>query len=435
MHILCLGLNHRTAGVSLRERLAFSEEDVRATLGGGRAGRNLWREQLSELVLLSTCNRVELYAVAARVDFLALEELLCKGRGVPLRRISRHFYRLADREAVAHLLRVAAGLDSLVLGEAQILGQALRAYELAQEQDAAGPVLARLFQSALRAGKRARSETAIGQNPASIASVAVRLAGQAIPDLTTARVAVLGAGEMAELAVEALRKRGAAQLRVINRSPERARQLAERWNACAATFERLAETLVWADVVIASAGARCAVLSLEAIAQSLPRRGDRPLVIVDIALPRNVDPRAGELAGVCLFDLDALQERLGESLARRSSQVPQVEAILAEVEEEFWSSLALLEVVPLIAEMHRRAESIRTLEVERTLRRLPSLSEAERERVNALTRSLVKKILHTPITRLRSAAGSPQAGVYAEAARELFGLPENPSGGEERSST
>jgi glutamyl-tRNA reductase len=317
---------------------------------------------------------------------------------------------------------VAAGLDSLVLGEPQILGQVTQAFELARSQNTAGPLLSRLFLTALRAGKRARTETAISHNPASIASVAVRFAEGIVADLRAARVLVLGAGEMAELVLKALRKRGVSQVQVLNRTLARARALAEASGASAATFERLPQALWEADILIASTGAPHTILPTALAAEILADRRGRPLAIIDIAVPRDVDPQVADLPGVRLFDLDALQHHLASSLARRAREAPRVEAILAEMQAEFEQYLAMLDVFPLIAELHQRAEAIRQAELEKTLRRLPDLGEAEREHLDALTQALVKKILHAPITRLRTSAGQAEAVDYAVVARALFDL-------------
>ena len=422
MHILCLGLNHQTANIHLREQLSFQKEAIKAALARLGCGRHARPAQISEMVILSTCNRVEVYAVDARRDFSALENFLSEVRDVPVPVFSQHLYRLADEEAVEHLLQVAAGLDSMVLGEPQILGQVMQALELSRGQNAAGPILSRLFQTVLHAGKRVRTETAISQNPGSIASVAVNLAGRAVPNLAAARVAVLGAGEMAELTVEALRKRGVSEIHVINRTLDRAQQLAGRWGGQASTFERLPEAMQWADILITSTGAPHLVVEAHMVADSLPARQERALVIIDIAVPRDVETEAGELPGVRLYDMDALQTHLGQSLAQREEAVPQAQVILAEEHTAFNEYLALLDVFPLIAEMHQRAETIRQAELDKTLRHLPELSEAERQRLEALTLALVKKILRTPIVRLRMAAGGPQAVEYATAARTLFDL-------------
>lgn len=424
MYILCLGLNHQTAGLNLRERLAFSDEQLKSTLARLGCGNGACPQAISEMVILSTCNRVEIYAFSSDPSFDALEDFLEEVQGVSRNEFSIHLYRLRGADAVTHLLQVAAGLDSMVLGETQILGQVTRAFELARGQNAAGPVLSRLFQTALHAGKRARAETGIGQNPASISSVAVRLAQQTVASLPAAQVLVLGAGEMAELAVEALRKRGVTRIQVVNRTLARARRLAGRWDGEAATFEKLPLALGQADIIITSTSAPHTIISPEMISKA---RSGRPLVIIDIALPRDVDPAVGELPEVCLYDLDNLQAHLEKSLARRESAVPQVEVIINEVQAEFNEYIHMLDVFPLIAELHQRAESIRQVELEKTLRRLPELTEAERQHLQAMTRALVKKILHAPITRLRASAGGPQAAEHTAAARVLFALGSQPT--------
>ena len=423
MHIHCLGLNHQTADLSLRECLAFPEESAKAALARLGCGEEGSRpDTVSEMVILSTCNRVELYAVAPHPDFPALEAYLSEVQGVPVEAFAPHVYHLLDEEAVEHLFRVAAGLDSLVLGEPQILGQVMGAFEISRSQNAAGPVLSRLFQSALHTGKRARTETAISANPASISSVAIHLAEQVVTDIRSAQIAILGAGEMAELAVEALRKRGAERILVVNRTLARARLLADRWGGEAVTFEKLPLAMEKADILITSTGAPHTVIRTEMVAPALDRRGARPLVIIDIAVPRDVDLQVGSLPGVRLYDIDMLHEYLEVSLSRRANEIPFVEEILKEEQEAFMDYLRMLDVIPLISEMRQQAEEIRQMELEKTLRRLPNLTEEERKRLDALTLALVKKILHSPITTLRAEAGGPQAAAYAAAARTLFGL-------------
>ncbi len=425
MHIQCLGLNHITAPISLRERLDFSDEAVRAALSRLGCGGGL--EHVSELAILSTCNRVELYAIAGESAFNELEVFLSEARGLAVEDLHPHLYRLDGAPAIAHLMRVAAGLDSLVVGEPQILGQVTHALELARGQEAAGPLLNRLFQAAIHAGKRAHAETQISRSPASVASLAAGLCERAHPNLKTARVVVVGAGDMAELAVEALRKRGVESILVVNRSLERARELAERWAAKSATFESLQESLAQADIVITSTGAPHTLIQPEMVQAAMSRRPQRPLVLVDIAVPRNVDIAAGEVPHVRLYDIDHLNEHLEKSLARRATEVPRVEAILAEEQAAFMEFLASLEVLPLITDLRKQAEAIRQSELEKTFRHLPDLSESERARIEAMTQALVKKLLDSPTRQLRSQAGTPQAPDTAAVARTLFGL-QNPAG-------
>jgi glutamyl-tRNA reductase len=341
---------------------------------------------------------------------------------VPVQELRPYLYHFQDVDAARHLFDVAAGLDSLVIGEPQILGQITRSLELARGQNAAGPTLNRLFQAAIHAGKRARTETAISRNPASVSSLAASVAEKTVGHIKTARVVVLGAGEMAELTVEALRKRGVEKIRVVNRTLERAHALADRWGATASTFEYLYESLGEADILISSTGAPHFVVSAKMVAEAMSRRSERSLVLIDIAVPRDIDPDAGTVPHVKLFDIDGLNAQLEDSLTRRLDEVPQVKKILSEELLEFETYLKSLEMLPLIANIHQQAETIRMAELEKSLRRMPDLTDAERERIEALTQSLVNKLLDNPMRRLRAEAASHRAPEYAALARTLFNL-------------
>ena len=420
MHILALGLNHTTTSVHLRERLAFDEEQIRAALSRFACGH--LASSLSELIVISTCNRIEIYAASNHLAFAELEAFLSDARGMSLHELQPYLYRFENLEAARHLFDVAAGLDSLVIGEPQILGQITRALELARGQNTAGPLLNRLFQAAIHAGKRARTETAISRNPASVSSLAASVAERTLGHITTASVVVLGAGEMAELTVEALRKRGVEKIIVINRTLERAQRLAERWSAASATFECLQESLCEADILISSTGAPHIVLDAKLVSQAMQARAERALVLIDIAVPRDIDPEAADIPHVKLFDIDGLNAQLEDSLTRRMDEVPRVKSILAEELLEFGGYLKSLEMLPIIADIHQQAEEIRMAELERTLRRMPDLTDAERDRIEALTHSLVRKILDRPTRRLRDESTCPHGPQYATVARTLFGL-------------
>src|SRR5215213_84008 len=387
MHILALGLNHTTTSVHLRERLAFDEEQIRASLSRFACGHI--SSSLSELIVISTCNRIEIYAASSQMAFDELDAFLSDARGASLQELQPYLYHFKDQEAARHLFNVAAGLDSLVIGEPQILGQITRALELARGQNTAGPLLNRLFQAAIHAGKRARTETGICRNPASISSLAASVAEKALGQISTANVVVLGAGEMAELTVEALRKRGVEKIQVVNRTLERAHLLAERWNAESATFESLQESLSEADVLISSTGAPHLVLSAQMVSEAMDTRPNRALVLIDIAVPRDIDPDAAKIPHVKLFDIDGLNAQLEDSLTHRMDEVPKVKQILSEELANFTSYLKSLEMLPIIADIHQQAEAIRTVELEKSLRRMPDLTEAERERIEALTHALV----------------------------------------------
>ncbi|MGE5776038.1 MAG: glutamyl-tRNA reductase [Chloroflexota bacterium] len=419
MHILCLGLNHTTANIELREQLSLNDDEIRSALAYGHLSFSI-----SELVILSTCNRIELYAVSSQMVFAELEAFLSDVCGVPVDRFHSRFYRFQDLNAARHLFDVGAGLDSLVIGEPQILGQVGHALELSRAQSKTGPVLNRLFQSALHAGKRARTETGISRNPASVSSLAASLAERVVHPLSDAQVVILGAGEMAELAVEALRKRGASRILVVNRTLERAHSIADRWSAQTATFESLETALASADILISSTGAPHTILSARMVAQAMQTRARRSLFLIDIAVPRDIDPTAADIPNVTLHDIDDLNVQLEQSLAARLDQVPKVRLILEEEIGDFAKYLKSLDMIPIIADIRQQAEVIRQEVLEKTLRRLPDLTEAERDRIEAMTQAMVKKILQAPTHRLRAEAACPHAPEYAAVARTLFGLQE-----------
>lgn len=420
MHILALGINHTSAPVQLRERLHFSEDQVRASLARLTCGKV--ETLFSEIIILSTCNRIEIYCACASDSFEELETFLADTRGLSVDEFHPHLYHFKDMDAVRHLYGVAAGLDSLVIGEPQILGQVTKALELARGQNTAGPLLNRLFQAAIHAGKRTRTETAISRNPASISSLAASLSEHTVHKISEAQIVILGAGEMAELAVEALRKRGASRILVVNRTLERAQVLMQRWNAQATTFENMDAALLSADVLISSTSAPHIIISPEMVKNAMTARNDRPLVLIDIAVPRDIDPDVAHIPHVRLYDMDNLNAHLEHSLAERMAEVPRVRSIVEEEVHEFQEYMKSLEMIPIIADMRKQAESIRQSVLDKSLSRMPDLTDAERERIEAMTRSLVKKILDAPTQRLRAEAASPHAPAYATVVRTLFGL-------------
>jgi len=422
LHLLCLGINHQSGSIALREQLAFSSHCLEASLARLGCGDESGLSDIRELVILSTCNRVELYAATTRVCFDTLEAFLSETQHIPLAEISSHLYYRQGEEVVQHLLNVAAGLDSVVLGEPQILGQVTDAYSAARRHGTAGKLLSRLFQTAIQAGKRARTETAISHNAASVASVAVKLISESVSDLSSAKVMVLGAGEMAELSVEALRKRGVTQIIVVNRTLQRAQELAQRWNGQSAALEMLLELLPDMDIVITSTGAPHTIIQTSMVSKIMEERSHRPMVIMDIAVPRDVDSDVSQIPGVYLFDMDALSEQLENALALRAAEIPRVEKILAEERACFMEYLATLDLVPLIVEMRQRADAIRQAELEKSIRRLPDLPPDIQQHIDVLTKAIVNKILHSPTIRLRQEANGPNAVDYADVARGLFGL-------------
>jgi glutamyl-tRNA reductase len=420
MHIYCLGINHASAPLRLLEQLTLSEEGARSALA--RVSHSSRPVPFGELVILSTCNRIELYAASAHAVFRELEAFLSEVSGTRAADFRAHAYQVEDLDAVRHLYEVASGLDSLVVGEPQILGQVTRALELAREQNVAGPILNQLFQSAIHAGKRVRTETEIGRNPVSVSSLAASLAARIVQPFADAQVLVLGAGEMAELAVGALRKRGVTHITVVNRTLDHARSLADRWQAEAATYEHLDHLLESADIVVSSTSAPHFIVSVPMVERAMQKRSDQPLILIDIAIPRDVDPETASIPHVQVHDMESLNGQVEQSRLQRLGEVPRVKNILEEELERFAEYLESLAMRPLIAGMHQQAEALRQAELEETFRHLPDLTEEERECIDLMTRALMKKFLETPTQRLQAEATCPHAPAYAAVARTLFGL-------------
>jgi glutamyl-tRNA reductase len=417
MHLFLIGTSHHRAPVELREQLFVSAADNRGLVERLAAAD-------AEAAVLSTCNRTEVYLVhpeqetAQRRAFAELTALA----GMAESEIAPALYMLTDEAAALHLFRVAAGLDSLIPGEAQILGQVRGAYELAQQAGTAGPVLHRLLRQSLRVGRRVRTETAIGENPASISSAAAELAERVFGSLEGKGILILGAGKMSDLATVNLISRGVESVFVANRSVERAERLARRFGGRAAGLDAVEEELERADVVVASTSARGYVLSAEQVARAMRKRRGRPIFFVDIAVPRDVDPAVNEIDGCYLYDVDDLERVVEESVAGRREEAVRAESIVSEEAERFRDWQLSLDVVPAIASLRARAESIREAELARAERRLGSLSPSQRRAVESLTAQIVNKLLHPPTVRMKEAAAAADGVLYADAIRHLFAL-------------
>jgi glutamyl-tRNA reductase len=424
MSLSCIGINHRTASVALRERVALGVEGRRRWLNAGATRELSERAGLTELAILSTCNRTELYAVHPAVSAsAALITLFSSLADLPAADLTAHLYELADADALRHLFAVAAGLDSMVLGEAEILGQVREARDLACGEGAAGPVLDAAFRAAAQVGRRARTETGICRLPGSVATEAVRLVRDVAGPLEHLALLIVGTGKMGRVVGEAFRGRGGRRVAVISRTREHADALARRWDAVALPWHDLPGAVRAADVILSSTGAPHAVLTRELVEQAVGPRGDgRRRVIVDIAVPRDVEPAVGSLPGVALFDIDDLQIRVDENLEIRGREVPAVERIVAEELARFESWLHSWALRPVLSGIHARGEVIRQRELARLLRRLGSISPEVREQMDQFSRSLVNQILDAPSRRLREATDSSQAETFGALTRELFGL-------------
>ena len=413
MAVTVVGINHRGAPLEIRERIAYRQSEIVSELGaiiaacGGREG-----------VLLSTCNRTEVYVVEGADECApAVWSALSARLG---EEASGYGYVRRDKETAAHLFRVASGLDSMVLGEAQIHGQVRDAWE--QCRELSGPVLNRLFQTALSVAGRIKSETSISRGAASVSSAAVQLAKQIFGSLAGTRAMVLGAGEMAELALECLGDQGVRTSIVANRTFERAAEVAARHGAVAMHYDECWAALANVDVLVCSTSAPHSVVFVEHVRPALGTRGDRPLCILDIALPRDVDPAVGQLENVFLYDLDDLQAVVSANLERRRADLPSAEELISGEVARFWDWVAGLAAVPVLAEMRSQMDAVRTRELNDALRRLQHLPPADRAAVEELSRKLMNKFLHEPTVRLRAAAANGRGLGVVDTARYLFGL-------------
>jgi glutamyl-tRNA reductase len=409
-------MSHRSAPVEVRERVAFPP------CAGRQFLRRLKDEGVvTEAVLLSTCNRTEVYAVVEDEGVRGrVLDLLAEDRGVDRASLERDTYWLTDAQAVWHLYRVASSLDSMVVGEGQILGQVREAYRAATEEHCAGQILNRLFHTSLRVGKRVRSETGIGDSSLSVPRVAVKLAEEVFGSLAGRRALVLGAGDMSELVVKHLKDRGVADLLIANRTPERARLLAQRVGGRAVAFEALADELPEVDVVVSSTGSGEWVVESGTVAGALDLRSE-PLFFIDIAVPRDVDPVVQTLPSVYLYDIDDLQAVVERNAEGRQDAAEEGEAMISPAVLEFTGWLSTLHVVPLIQELRDGAEQIRRHELARVLSRM-ELSSEEAASVERMSHSLVNKLLHGPIQEIkaRAEAGSPLES--SEVRRRLMAL-------------
>jgi glutamyl-tRNA reductase len=417
--ILALGVSHRTAPLELRERLALPEGRAAGVLSELRA-----TDPVREAAALSTCNRTELYLVVA--DPVAAESealgILARQAEIQPTELAGHLYSLRSSDAAQHLFRVTAGLDSMILGEAEIQGQVKRAYELALVEGSTGPVLNRLFRGALAAGKRARSETAVSEKGVSISSVAVELAQRTLGDLAQRRVLVIGAGETAELTARALVARGAQTVFIANRRYDRAIGLAQRFGGQAVRFDELPEQLGQADIVVSATMSPHHIVEPDELREVMASREGRPLLIVDIAVPRDVDPTCRDIIGVSLHDVDDVQGMVERNASGREAEARRAETILDAERRAFERWLGSLEVLPTLTALRDRADEIVRRVLAENEPRWESLSEADRKRLGKMASAIASRLLHEPTLRLKRSAEDEDAYLYVQVLRELFGL-------------
>jgi glutamyl-tRNA reductase len=419
LHIVAAGLNHRTAPVEVRERVAF---------GNGRLDAALLaldsRPQVREAAILSTCNRAELYAVSPEPEAAAgdLSVFLGEYHGLDPRLVEPHLYRHVDAAAARHLFTVAVGLDSMVLGEGQILAQVKAALQSAADAGTARTCLQELFQRGLALGKRARTETDISRGAVSVSAAAVDLAKTTFGDLRGRRVLVIGAGEMSAQTLRHLVDSGVETVLVANRTHQRAIELAAEFGGQAVTFEDFPRHLASADIIVSSSAAPHPIVTVEKLRPHLAARRGQPLFIIDIAVPRDVEPAVADLQNVYLFDIDDLQSVADKYRAERAKEAERVAVMVDAETRRFMGWLGARQVTPLVADLRSSVEALREAETERWLRRLGDLDETQREAVRQMMRSFANKLLHAPTTRLRELAGRDEAASLVPLVRHLFDL-------------
>ena len=434
MYIITVGLSHRTAPVTLREQIALSDRNLTMALEeltnlqdhqSNLKEQSLTSDRIKECVILSTCNRLEVYAAGTGGvggGQQQITDFLTKLQSTGLKGLRPHLYFLEGDAVVDHLMRVAAGLDSMVLGEPQILGQVTSALLEAQRARSTGPVLSELFNRASHTGKRARTETEIGQHSTSISHAAVQLVKEKFGSLTNVHLLVVGAGEMAAIAAQALHDRGVGRLSFINRTQERANKLAQHFQGEAFSWYELPAALDKVDGVITATDAPHVVIQESVVRQVIQSRDERPLLFVDIAVPRDVDESVEDLPGVQRFDIDDLRTTVDANLAQREAAVPEVETIIEEEGSKFEEWLNARSVLPVLIALRTKAKDIADSELERALQQLNHLDAFDQDKVTRLVQRVVNKVLHEPTIRLKMSASEGNGIEYAHVLRELFSL-------------
>lgn len=417
MHILVVGLNQKAAPIEIRERLAFPDA------GLGEAF-SLLGDYAQEGVILSTCNRTEVYGVTGHGSYGSryLAQFLSQFHRLALEDFEPYLYTYGQSDAVRHLFAVSAGIDSMIVGEPQILGQVRDAYEAALANDGAGRVLSQLFRHAISVGKLVRTETDISRNAVSVSYAAVELGRKIFGELRSRGVLVIGAGEMGELTAKTLVDIGVGSVMVANRTRERAQELADRVGGNVVDFGDLARMLSLADIVISSTGAPGFVITAQMVAQAMHVRRQRPLFLIDIAVPRDIDPAVQRLNNVFLYNVDDLAAVCEANMRERQKEIKRVDGIIDAEVKKFIAWWDALDVVPTITALRDKAESIRQAELDKAYRKLNNLSDNERDTINALTRAIVNKMLHQPTVRLKGRSDGTASRDYSRAVRELFDL-------------
>jgi len=415
MQLALVGLSHKTAPVEIRERLAFSNDALRSALAS-----LVDRRAVNEAMILSTCNRVEV--VAESPDDRLIRDFICEFHQISHDSVSTHLYSYRNVEAIRHVFRVTASLDSMVIGEPQILGQVKEAFRIAMDAGTVGMHLSALMNRAFAVAKKVRSETGISQSAVSVSYAAVELARKIFGDLSGKTVMIIGASKMGELAAKHLRRAGASSVLVTNRTFERAVELAKVFEGAAVPFEHFTDHMTGADIVITSTGAPHFIIGRNLAEQVIHRRKNKPIFFIDIAVPRDIDPAVNQIDNAFLYDIDDLQQVIDANLKERFKEAMRAEQIVDDEVEAFCLKMQTRDVVPTIVQLRESLEKVRRDEIERNRRHLKDLSPEQQAAVDQITKSIVNKILHPPIEQLKQMAHDPQGADLADLIRKIFNV-------------
>src|SRR5262245_14555086 len=415
MQLALVGVSHKTAPVEVRERLAFNDDALRQALTS-----LVGRQDVTEAIILSTCNRVEV--VAESPDDRLIREFLCEFHQIAPEAVSKHLYSFRNVDVIRHVFRVAASLDSMMIGEPQILGQVKEAYRIAADAGTVGMHLSALMDRAFAVAKKVRNETGISKSAVSISFAAVELARKIFGDLTGKTVMIIGASKMGELAAKHLKRNGVSSVLVTNRTFERAVELAQVFEGAAVPFEHFTDHMDRADIVISSTGAPHFIIGRPLAEQIMHRRKNKPMFFIDIAVPRDIDPTVNEIDNAFLYDIDDLQQVIDSNLKERLKEATRAEEIVDSEVQAFCRKIQSREVVPTIVQLRDTLEKLRRDEIERNRRHLKDLSPEQQAAVDNITRSVVNKILHTPIEQLKKMAHDPAGADFADVVRRIFNI-------------
>ena len=419
VNLILVGVNHKTTPVEIREKLAFTKGKIEESVN------HLFNfPDIIEHTILSTCNRVEIYARANCQDsaIKSIKEFICNFHGLSLVELEDHFYSYRNKEAVEHLFRVSSSLDSMILGEAQILGQVKDAYSLAKDLRSTGLVLNQLFEKAFSIAKKVREETGIAERSVSISSAAVELAQKIFDDLENRTVMLVGTGEMAELAAKHLISYGVKTVYVASRTYDRAVNLARTLNGSALDFEAFKNELHRADIVITSTSAPNFIIKKEMVEKAIHERKNKPIFFIDIAVPRDIEPDVNDLENIYLYDIDDLHVVVSANMKEREKEADNAMNFISQEVTKFNNWVGTLDAVPTIVEIRKKAENIRNQEIEKTLKKISHLSEDDKQLLRQMSSSMINKILHKPTIKLKQKTQSEDGHVYLKAIRHLFHL-------------